>query len=69
MGAFNEWVKGTFLEPPGNRKVVVVGMNILYGAAVTLRVNVLKSQGIRIASELSRPVPCELAELNQVICP
>ena len=69
MGAFNEWVKGSFLDQPENRKVVVVGMNILYGAAVTLRVNVLKSQGIRIASELARPVPLELAKLNQVICP
>lgn len=68
MGAFNEWVKGTFLERPENRKVVVVGMNILYGAAVTLRVNVLKSQGIRITSGLFRSVPRELAELNQLIC-
>ncbi len=68
MGAFNEWVKGTFLEPPENRKVVTVGLNILYGAAVTLRVNILKSQGIRLSSELSRPVPCELDQLNQMIC-
>ncbi|HSH96609.1 MAG TPA: PfaD family polyunsaturated fatty acid/polyketide biosynthesis protein, partial [Roseimicrobium sp.] len=67
MGAFNEWVKGTFLDKPENRKVVEVGMNILYGAAVTLRVNILKSQGLRIASELSRPVPCELSKLKQLI--
>lgn len=68
MGAFNEWVKGSFLEPPESRQVVVVGMNILYGAAVTLRVNVLRSQGVRLSAELSRPVPFELAELNQLFC-
>jgi PfaD family protein len=68
MGAFNEWVKGSFLEQPESRQVVVVGMNILYGAAVTLRVNVLRSQGVRLSAELSRPVPFELAELNQLFC-
>jgi PfaD family protein len=67
MGAFNEWVKGTFLERPENRRVVVVGLNILYGAAVMLRVNVIKNQGIRVLPELSRPVPCELARLNEMI--
>lgn len=67
MGAFNEWVKGSFLEMQENRKVVTVGLNILYGAAVTLRVNNLKSQGVRIADEISRPVPCELAQLNKMI--
>ena len=67
MGAFNEWVKGTFLERPENRRVVAVGLNILYGAAVMLRVNAIKSQGVRVLPELSRPVPCELAKLNEVI--
>ena len=37
MGAFNEWVKGSCLEPPGNREVVAVAMNLLYGAAVVTR--------------------------------
>ncbi|MGK0196943.1 MAG: hypothetical protein ACI91J_000204 [Yoonia sp.] len=56
------------MEQPESRQVVVVGMNILYGAAVTLRVNVLRSQGVRLSAELSRPVPFELAELNQLFC-
>jgi hypothetical protein len=56
------------VEQPESRQVVVVGMNILYGAAVTLRVNVLRSQGVRLSAELSRPVPFELAELNQLFC-
>lgn len=67
MGAFNEWVRGTFLELPENRKVVTIGMNILYGAAVTLRVNNLRSQGIRVSPELSRPVPCELEKISPMI--
>ena len=46
MGAFNEWVKGSFLEPPENRKTVTVAMNLLYGAAVIARLNTLKNQGI-----------------------
>ena len=68
MGAFNEWVKGGFLEQPENRKVVTVGLNILYGAGVALRVNILKSQGIRISCESSRPAPCELARVKEMIC-
>ena len=34
MGAFNDWVEGSFLEQPENRRVVTVALNILYGAAV-----------------------------------
>ena len=67
MGAFNEWVKDTFLEQPENRKVVTVAFNILYGAAVTQRVNHLKSQGIRIAPELCRVVPQQPEELTNRI--
>jgi trans-AT polyketide synthase/acyltransferase/oxidoreductase domain-containing protein len=47
MGAFNEWVRGSFLEAPENRKTVTVAMNLLYGAAVMARINSLKSQGIQ----------------------
>ncbi len=68
MGAFNEWVKGSFLEPPENREVVTIGLNILYGAGVALRVNILKSQGIRISSDSSCPPPCELARVKEKIC-
>ena len=37
MGAFNEWTRGTFLEKPENRRVVVVAQNLLQGAATQLR--------------------------------
>src|SRR5262249_49414437 len=32
MGAFNEWVKGTFLEQPENRRAADVALNLLFGA-------------------------------------
>jgi len=46
MGAFNHWAKGTFLEKCENRKTVTVAMNLLCGAAVTMRVNWLRHQGL-----------------------
>ena len=48
MGAFNEWVKGSFLESPTNRRVVTVAFNILYGAAVIQRLNMLRMQGVHL---------------------
>ena len=46
MAAFNEWVRGSFLEPPENRRVVTVALNILYGAAVLTRARMLAAQGV-----------------------
>jgi trans-AT polyketide synthase/acyltransferase/oxidoreductase domain-containing protein len=37
MGAFNEWTRGTFLEKPENRRVVVVAETLMHGAATQLR--------------------------------
>ena len=44
MGAFNEWVKGSFLEDPRQRKVVTVAYNILFGAALMQRIGQLRQQ-------------------------
>ncbi len=65
MGAFNEWVKGSFLEPPENRTVVTVARNLLFGAALTLRINTLRQQGIRLQGDLARVRPFEPAELDR----
>jgi PfaD family protein len=46
MGAFNEWVKGTFLEKPENRRAPLIALNLLYGAAVQLRALNLRTQGV-----------------------
>jgi len=45
MGAFNEWVKGSFLENPANRRAACVAHNILEGAASISRANLLRFSG------------------------
>jgi PfaD family protein len=47
MGAFNEWVAGTFLADAKNRKVVTVAQNLLYGATVCMRKTLLRTQGVQ----------------------
>lgn len=58
MGAFNEWTRGTPLERPEQRRVVTVARALMHGAAVTLRLAMLRAQGVRIPSEWAvvRPV-------------
>ncbi len=62
MGAFNAWVKGTFLEDPANRSVVTIARNLLYGAAVRTRVHSLRCQGIAVEGVAGRPLPPEELE-------
>ena len=62
MGAFNEWVKGTFLAQVENRKVVTIGQNILRGAAIQTRLNSLANQGVKIPSEFANIQPVEPGE-------
>ena len=59
MGAFNEWVKGSFLESARERRAVPVALNLLYGAAVCLRVQTLRSQGLTVPASWQnwRPLP------------
>lgn len=57
MGAFNEWVRGTFLENPRERRVVTVAQNILYGAAVLLRIQMLRAQGVEVDPSWARVAP------------
>lgn len=59
MGAFNEWVKGTYLEQVENRKVVDVGYHILTGAAYLARVRSLLMQGIKLPAALEMCYPQE----------
>ena len=46
LGAFNSWVKGTYLEEYTERKAVDVALHLLKGAAYLQRVNQLKLQGV-----------------------
>jgi hypothetical protein len=59
MGAFNAWVKGTYLELPENRTVAQIGFNLLEGAAVITRAQQLRAHAIDVApaSFYYRPRP------------
>jgi PfaD family protein len=48
MGAFNEWVKGSFLADPERRSVVQIALNLLEGAAVVTRTQQLRSAGVPV---------------------
>ena len=47
MAAFNDWVRGSFLESPEHRRVATVALNILYGASVLTRARNLNAAGRR----------------------
>jgi PfaD family protein len=61
IGAFNAWVKGSFLENPEKRETVTVALNLLWGASTLIRRNLLQLQGIHLSSASSAcpPLPCE----------
>jgi PfaD family protein len=65
MGAFNEWARGSFLEQPGNRRVVTVACNLLYGAGLLWRQNQLRMQGVSLHDSLISTAPRELPELEE----
>jgi PfaD family protein len=67
IGAFNQWVKGSFLEKSENRKTVTVAMNLLFGAAVITRVAWISNQGIALPHEAKKHSPMELSELSKYI--
>lgn len=52
MGAFNDWVRGTYLEHPENRHVVDVAQHIMTGAAYLYRLQSLKMSGLGLPSQL-----------------
>lgn len=45
MGAFNDWVQGSFLEAPEARQVVQIALNLLEGAACVTRAQQLRVYG------------------------
>ncbi|OGA15683.1 MAG: 2-nitropropane dioxygenase [Betaproteobacteria bacterium RIFCSPLOWO2_02_FULL_63_19] len=67
MGAFNEWTRGSFLEKPENRRVAVVGHNLLFGAAMQLRWQHLRSQGIQLPMEAVTGYPLEPEALRKAL--
>jgi PfaD family protein len=61
MGAFNDWVKGTYLEDPKNRHVVDVARHILRGCAYLYRLRVLEMQGVVFPACVQRYRPAQPA--------
>lgn len=57
MGAFNEWVRGAELEKPENRDAVTVAKNLLNGATVLTRANMLRAQGVAVPAEATQYKP------------
>jgi PfaD family protein len=59
MGAFNQWVAGSFLEDPDNRTVAEIALNLMHGAASITRAHQLRTMGMRVPALLFdfRPRP------------
>ena len=57
MGAFNSWVKGTYLEEYTQRKAVDVTLHLLKGAAYLQRINQLKLQGVHFSPAMENYTP------------
>ncbi|MEC9477344.1 MAG: PfaD family polyunsaturated fatty acid/polyketide biosynthesis protein [Planctomycetota bacterium] len=48
MGAFNEWTRGTWLAPPGARRIADVSRALMRGASLATRRESLRRQGISL---------------------
>ena len=60
MGAFNDWVRDSCLEPLENRTVEQIGRNLLEGACQALRAQQLRQAGVAVPAELSHFTPRQL---------
>jgi PfaD family protein len=67
MGAFNEWVAGSFLESPKRRMVATVARNILFGAAVISHANILRYQGIDTPENALQIEPLEDIQIKEYL--
>ena len=67
MGAFNEWVKGSFLEESQNRETVTVALNLLFGACVSMRAKWLNWHGVPLPPEIGRFSPMHLTAIREII--
>lgn len=60
MGAFNTWVKGSFLEDPTQRYASQIALNMLEGAAVITRAHQLRTYGLSVPPEAFSFTPRQL---------
>ncbi|RUR74615.1 PfaD family polyunsaturated fatty acid/polyketide biosynthesis protein [Chlorogloeopsis fritschii PCC 9212] len=57
IGSFNNWVQGSYLADPNNRRVVDVAHHIMTGAAFLYRIQSLRIQGMQIPDYYSQYCP------------
>ncbi len=67
IGAFNQWTRGSVLEKPENRDCVTVALNLLVGAAVSIRSKWLRFQGVVLPPELDKFAPQPRAKLEAML--
>ncbi|MCX7592242.1 MAG: PfaD family polyunsaturated fatty acid/polyketide biosynthesis protein [Fischerella sp.] len=57
IGSFNDWLRGSYLSDPNNRRVVDVANHIMIGAAYLYRIQSLKIQGLQVPNYYSQYSP------------
>ena len=67
IGAFNQWVKGSFLESHENRKTAEIALNLLFGACISIRTSILKTQGIKVPIDSEGFNPMKKQEILKFI--
>ncbi len=67
IGAFNQWVKQSFLESHENRKTAEIALNLLFGACISIRTSILKTQGIKVSVDSGEFSPMKKQEIFKFI--
>ncbi len=67
IGAFNQWVKQSFLEHPENRKTAEVALNLLFGACVCTRASILKLQNISVPGSTGIVKPMTTEQIHSFL--
>jgi len=62
MGAFNQWVAGSFMEEPASRTVAQIALNLMFGACSITRAHQLRACGVSIPASLFQYAPRRLAQ-------
>jgi len=57
MGAFNDWVRGSYLEHYENRQAVDIANHIMTGTAYLYRLQTLRIQGLQLPAQLGQYQP------------
>ncbi|WP_193195844.1 PfaD family polyunsaturated fatty acid/polyketide biosynthesis protein [Nostoc sp. MG11] len=57
IGSFNDWVRGSYLSEPNNRRVVDVAHHIMTGAGYLYRIQSLRIQGLQTPDYYNQYLP------------